>query len=267
MPGRRKRSSGPRPINSLFKPDENFVIICSVSIREELVHSRAVSQNEFGGHRLKMIIIGICGGTSSGKSTLAKTIKEELSCSCVILGQDCYYFDQKAKPMEERAKVNYDSPDIFDHDELYMDVLALKAGRPITKKGYDFPNHCRADSDELIYPPEVLVIEGIHAFYDVRLMSHMDLKIYMRVDTDICLLRRIDRDMKKRGRTLESIAAQYKATVKPMYDEYISKYIDKADFAVMRGGKNTMASEAVTAYIEKKLLQEKEKKARETESK
>ena len=204
-----------------------------------------------------MIIIGICGGTSSGKTTLAKAIKEDLSCSCVILGQDCYYYDQKGKPMEERAKVNYDSPQIFDHDELLADVLALREGRPITTKGYDFPNHCRADSDELIYPPDVLIIEGIHAFFDERLMKLMDLKAYMRVDTDIALLRRIDRDMKKRGRSLESIANQYRATVKPMYDEFISKYIDKADFAIMRGGKNTMAAEAMTAYIEKKLAQQK----------
>ena len=207
-----------------------------------------------------MIIIGICGGTSSGKSTLAKRIKQQLPCSCVILSQDCYYFDQKAKPLEERAKVNYDSPEIFDHDELLRDVNSLREGKSINTKGYDFPNHCRADTEALIDPPDVLIIEGIHVFYDDRLIELMDLKIYMRVDTDICLLRRIDRDMKKRGRSLESIAAQYKATVKPMYDEYISKYIDKADFAVMRGGKNTMAAEAVTAYIEKKLLQAKEKK-------
>ncbi|MBQ1553568.1 MAG: uridine kinase [Clostridia bacterium] len=200
-----------------------------------------------------MIIVGICGGTSSGKSTLANRIKGELSCSCVILNQDCYYFDQAGKPMEERAKVNYDSPEIFDHDELFADVSALLEGKPITKKGYDFPNHCRADSEELIDPPEVLIIEGIHAFYDERLLDIMDLKVYMRVDTDICLLRRIDRDMKKRGRSLESIAMQYRETVKPMYDKYISKYIDRADFAVMRGGKNVMAADAMAAYIEKKL--------------
>lgn len=204
-----------------------------------------------------MIIIGICGGSSSGKSTLAKRIRQGLCCSCVILNQDSYYFDQAGKPLEERAKVNYDSPDIFDHDLLLSDVRALTEGRSITTKGYDFPNHCRADSDALIAPPEVLIIEGIHAFYDDRLLRLMDLKIYMRVDTDICLLRRIDRDMKKRGRSLESIAEQYRSTVKPMYDEFISKYIDKADFAVMRGGKNEKAEEAVTAYIEKKLAQAK----------
>ena len=210
-----------------------------------------------GGRRLKMIIVGICGGTSSGKSTLAKAIRAQLPCTTVILGQDCYYFDQKAKPFEERCKVNYDAPEIFDHDELLADVTALREGRPITTKGYDFPNHCRADSEELIYPPDVLIVEGIHAFYDDRLLALMDLKVYMRVDTDIALLRRIDRDMKKRGRSLESIAAQYRATVKPMYDEYISKYIDKADFAVMRGGKNTMALDAISAYIEKKLREGK----------
>ena len=207
------------------------------------------------GDRIKMIIVGICGGTSSGKSTLAKRIKAGLRARCVILNQDCYYFDQAGKPMEERAKVNYDSPEIFDHDLLFEDVSRLREGQPITTKGYDFPHHCRADSDALIEPPDVLIIEGIHAFYDERLLELMDIKVYMRVDTDICLLRRIDRDMKKRGRSLESIANQYRETVKPMYDKYISKYIDRADFAVMRGGKNLMAEEAITAYIEKKLSQ------------
>ncbi len=204
-----------------------------------------------------MIIIGICGGTSSGKSTLAKRIKAALDsvCSCVILNQDCYYKDQKALPLEERAKVNYDAPDIFDHDELFADVTALNEGRSITTKGYDFPNHCRADSPEPIAPPEVLIIEGIHAFYDQRLMALMDLKLYMRVDPELCLLRRIDRDMKKRGRSLESISKQYKESVKPMYDKYISRYIEDADFAVMKGGKNDAAAAAVSAYIEKKLIE------------
>ena len=204
-----------------------------------------------------MIVIGICGGSGSGKSTLAKAIKENLNCSSVIIGQDCYYRDHSDLPFEERIHINYDEPDVFDHDELLADVKPLASGMPITKKGYDYGNHTRADTDELIDAPDVLIFEGIHAFRDKRLCDMMSLKVYMHVDKDICLLRRIKRDIRARGRSIENIAEQYLSTVKPMYEEYISKYIDEADFAIMRGGKNRMAIDAICAYLTTKLLAEK----------
>ena len=112
----------------------------------------------------------------------------------------------------------------------------------------------RADSDELIQPMDVLILEGIHMFRDKRITDLMSLKVYMHVDIDVCLLRRIKRDIRVRGRSIENIAEQYMATVKPMYEEYISKYIREADFAVMRGGRNRMA---IDANISAKLLAEK----------
>lgn len=202
-----------------------------------------------------MIIVGVCGASGSGKSTLARRIKESLSCSCVIIGQDCYYKSFPQIPFEERCKLNYDEPAIFDFDQLYQDVQCLIDGNAITTKGYDYSKHLRADKpDELIQPPEVLILEGIHMFYDKRLCDLMALKVYLHVDIDICLLRRIKRDIKVRGRNIDSIYAQYIETVKPMYEKYIVNYINDADFAVMRGGKNSMAIDAISAYLTTKLL-------------
>ncbi len=204
-----------------------------------------------------MIIVGICGASGSGKSTLAREISESLTCETVIIGQDCYYRNHAELPFEERVHINYDEPNAFDYDELMLDVTALSEGRGITRKGYDYANHLRADTAALIPPPDVLILEGIHMFRDARLNHAMSLKVYMHVDKDICLLRRIKRDIRARGRSIENIAEQYLATVKPMYEEYISKYINDADFAVMRGGKNRMAIDAISAYVSAKLLAEK----------
>ena len=204
-----------------------------------------------------MIIIGICGASGSGKSTLAKEIKASLDCDTVIIGQDCYYIDQSYKPFEERVTTDYDDPEIFDHDELLADMDAWAEGKPITRKGYDYANHCRADSSELMNPPDVVILEGIHVFHDPRLMERMDLKVYMHVDPDMCLLRRMLRDTQERGREIEGVAAQYCKTVEPWYDEVVSKYIRRADFAVMHGGRNKGAIEAISAYITVALWAEK----------
>lgn len=216
-----------------------------------------------------MIIIGICGASGSGKSTLAEEIRASLDCETVIIGQDCYYIDQSYKPFEERVTTDYDDPGIFDHDELLADMDALASGRPITKKGYDYANHVRADSEELIDPPDVVILEGIHVFYDERLLERMNLKVYMHVDPDMCLLRRMLRDTKKRGRSIESVSEQYQKTVKPWYDNVVSRYIRCADFAVMHGGRNRGAIDAISAYITVALWAERaegRKKERETES-
>lgn len=204
-----------------------------------------------------MIIVGICGASGSGKSTLARRIMDSLTCTCQIIGQDCYYRSYPDLPFEMRAKLNFDEPSIFDFDEMLADVQKLSRGEPITTKGYDYTNHTRADQPDLIQPTEVLILEGIHMFYDKRLCDMMALKVYLHVDVDICLLRRIKRDIKVRGRTIDNIAEQYIETVKPMYEKYIADYINDADFAVMRGGKNRMAIDAISAYLTTKLLAER----------
>ncbi len=204
-----------------------------------------------------MLIVGICGASGSGKSTLAARIRDSLSCSCHVMGQDGYYRSFPELSFAERARTNYDEPSIFDYDEMLRDVQALARGEAITTKAYDYTQHLRADKPDLIDPPDVLILEGIHMFRDRRLCEMMVLKVFLQVDADICLLRRIRRDIKQRGRTIDNIAAQYLETVKPMYEKYISKYIDDADFAVMRGGKNRMAIDAISAYLTTRLLAER----------
>lgn len=204
-----------------------------------------------------MLIVGICGASGSGKSTLAARIRDSLSCSCHVMGRDGYYRSFPELSFAERARTNYDEPSIFDYDEMLRDVQALARGEAITTKAYDYAQHLRADKPDLIAPPDVLILEGIHMFRDRRLCEMMVLKVFLQVDADICLLRRIRRDIKQRGRTIDNIAAQYLETVKPMYEKYISKYIDDADFAVMRGGKNRMAIDAISAYLTTRLLAER----------
>lgn len=210
-----------------------------------------------------MIIVGICGASGSGKSTLAKRIKDSLACSCAIIGQDCYYRSFHHLPFEQRVLLNYDEPNIFNYEEMIADLEQLARGESITRKGYDYVNHLRADTQELIDPPEVLIMEGIHMFHDPRLCAMMSLKVYMHVDVDVCLLRRIKRDIKLRGRTIDNIAMQYIETVKPMYEKYIQAYINDADFAIMRGGKNRMAIDAISAYLTTKVLAERFEKEKE----
>ena len=200
-----------------------------------------------------MIFIGICGASGSGKSTLADSLASALGDRALVLQQDCYYKDHSHLPFEERCHLNYDEPGIFDHDALLADVQALINGQSITCKGYDYANHRRADTDEVILPPDVLILEGIHCFHDQRLLDLMYLKLYMNVDTDICLLRRIERDITERGRSIDSISEQYRTTVRPMFEQYIRNYINLADVIVARGGKNARIVEILTGYVADEL--------------
>ena len=203
-----------------------------------------------------MIFIGICGASGSGKSTLARELTNDVRASVVVLQQDSYYVNHPDMTFEERARLNYDEPGIFDHDALYEDVCSLLAGQPIRKKAYDFALHARCDTDEIIQPADVLILEGIHSFYDKRLLQKMFLKLYVSVDPDICLLRRIQRDILERGRDINSIAEQYTSTVQPMYDKYIRNYVADADVVVMRGGKNARIVEILNGYIRSVLGEE-----------
>ena len=205
-----------------------------------------------------MLFIGICGASGSGKTTLSRELVKALNqANCLEINQDAYYLDHPNLTLEERGKLNYDEPSIFDHDLLLHDFLELDSGKAIQKRAYDFTTHKRNDQQTLLYPPDVLIVEGIHAFYDQRLLDHMYLKLYMNVEADICLLRRFNRDFKERGRTIDSITEQYLATVKPMYDKYIRNYLNQADVIVMRGGKNTRIVEILAGYLRDALYENK----------
>ena len=201
-----------------------------------------------------MLFIGICGASGSGKSTLAEFLQARLGdARCTVLQQDAYYLDHPTLTFEERKLLNYDEPDIFDHDLLLQDIRTLMAGKPITRKHYDYSLHRRADLDELIQPRDVMILEGIHCFHDVRLRDLMYLKLYMNVEPDICLLRRIERDIKERGRDIDGIGMQYLTTVKPMYDKYIRNYVQYADVIVQGGGRNARIVDILAGYVKDEL--------------
>ena len=202
---------------------------------------------------MRLLFIGICGASGSGKSTLAESLRARLGDRCFVLQQDAYYLDHPDLNPDERRLLNYDEPGIFDHDLLLSDITTLMNGQPITRKQYDFTLHRRADSTELIRPRDVLILEGIHCFYDEHLRDQMYLKLYMKVDPDICLLRRIERDIKERGREIDGIARQYITTVRPMYEQYIKGYISHADVIVAGGGKNARIVDILFGYVQSEL--------------
>ena len=201
-----------------------------------------------------MLLIGICGASGSGKSTLAQELKTAIGESCTIINHDSYYLDFPNLSFPERARQNYDQPAIFDHDLFLQDITTLLSGRPITRKAYDFVVHRRADhADEWIEPADVCIVEGIHVFYDPRVCEKMFLKLYMSVEPDICLLRRIERDINERGRSIDNISAQYLTTVKPMYNKYIRNYVELADVIVANGGRNARIVDILAGYVRDSL--------------
>lgn len=200
-----------------------------------------------------MLFIGICGASGSGKTTLAESIRARLGDKCYVLQQDAYYLDHPTLTFEERKLLNYDEPAIFDHAQLLQDIKQLMDGKPITKKQYDYTLHRRADTEELIQPHDIMILEGIHCFHDERLRDLMYMKVYVKVEPDICLLRRIQRDIKERGRDIDGIAMQYLTTVKPMYDRYIKNYIEYADIIVAGGGRNARLADLIVGYVQDAL--------------
>ncbi len=202
-----------------------------------------------------MLFIGICGASGSGKSTLAYALRDRLGEShCTILQQDCYYRDHPTLTFDELCRLNYDEPDSFDHDLLLEDVRQMLRGGGITRKAYDYSIHRRKDKpEEIILPKDVLILEGIHAFHDKRLCELMFLKLYMKVEPDICLLRRIERDILERGRDIRGIETQYLNSVKPMFDRYIRNYVQDADVIVAGGGKNARIVDILAGYLKDRL--------------
>ncbi|MBR5301825.1 MAG: uridine kinase [Clostridia bacterium] len=201
-----------------------------------------------------MLFIGICGASGSGKTTLADELAKMANKSILIINQDAYYYDHPDMSFEDRCLLNYDEPGIFDHDLLLEDIRSLLSGKRVLRKRYDYSNHRRApQQEEYLEPHDVIIVEGIHAFYDERLRKLMDLKLYVRVDSDICLLRRIQRDINERGRAIDNISSQYLSTVKPMFDQFIRNYEQHADVIVAGGGKNAKINEILASYINNDL--------------
>lgn len=204
-----------------------------------------------------MLIIGICGASGSGKSTLAQELCDRLDKRCIYLKQDSYYKDHSNLTFDERTRINYDEPEAFEHSALLSDLIALKAGKPITAKDYDYTQHRRCDSKTLIQPADVVLVEGIHVFYDAAVREILDFKLYIQVDPDVCLLRRVTRDIHERGRDIDGIYRQYLDSVKPMYERHIRNYVDYADIIVAQGGKNAKIIDVLAHYINAGMVTEK----------
>jgi len=206
----------------------------------------------------KNIIIGIAGGTGSGKTTLAERIIEELNEPNVfIIKQDAYYKSYSALSFDERKNINFDHPDAFDTPLLIKHLNNLKNDVPIDMPQYDFATHLRKKETIPISPHKVIMIEGILIFENKELRNLLDIKIFVDTDADVRILRRIKRDIQDRGRTFESVYNQYMDTVRPMHLEFVEPSKKYADIIVPEGGMNRIAIDMIVSKI-KQILQESE---------
>lgn len=184
-----------------------------------------------------IMIIGIAGGTGSGKTTLVKNLIARFGENITVLSHDNYYKAHDDLTYEERSLLNYDHPDAFDTDLMIEHLKLLKQGRSIHCPVYDYTVHNRSSEVTLIVPTRVILVEGILIFENRELCDQMDIKIFVDADADVRLCRRIKRDVKKRGRTIESVIAQYLDTVKPMHEQFVEPSKKNANIVVPEGGK------------------------------
>ena len=201
---------------------------------------------------METIIIGIAGGTGSGKSTFTNRIKKEFQDNVAVLYHDNYYRDQSHLELEERKKTNYDHPDALETDLLIEHLTKLKNGESIECPVYDFTQHTRSDKKVTVEPKKVILVEGILVLADERLRDLFDIKVYVEADADERILRRMIRDVRERGRDMEGVMEQYLTTVKPMHYLYVDPTRSKADI-VINSGKNPVAFKVIKEYINEKL--------------
>lgn len=196
------------------------------------------------------ILIGISGGTGSGKSTVTKEIFKAIKDdSLTIIEQDSYYKDQSHLSFEERVKTNYDHPDAFDNELMKSQLTDLLNGKPIEKPIYDFENHNRKKETITVNPKDIIVLEGILILFEKEIRDLLDIKIFVDTDSDVRVIRRILRDIKDRGRTLDSVILQYMSTVRPAHLQFIEPTKRYADIIIPEGGYNKVAIDIIVAKI------------------
>ena len=198
---------------------------------------------------LNPVIIGIAGGTGSGKSTLAENIRKEFADNISMLSHDYYYKSYSELSFDERKKLNYDHPDAFDTDLLIKHLKALKAGETIDRPVYSFVDQTREKQTVKVVPKKVILLDGILVFENKELRDMMDIKIYVDADADIRFIRRLLRDVKERGRSLDSVVEQYRNTVKPMHEQFVEPSKKYADIIVPGGGHNRVALNMIIEKI------------------
>ncbi|ARU94635.1 uridine kinase [Tatumella citrea] len=200
------------------------------------------------------VIVGIAGASASGKSLIASTLYREIRDQVGdehigVIPEDCYYRDQSHLTMEERIKTNYDHPNAMDHDLLLTHLQAIKAGNAIDLPVYSYSEHTRMKETIKLLPKKVIILEGILLLTDARLRNEMNFSIFVDTPLDICLMRRMKRDVNERGRSMDSVMTQYQKTVRPMFLQFIEPSKQYADIIVPRGGKNRIAIDILKAKI------------------
>ena len=200
------------------------------------------------------VVVGVAGGTGSGKTTVIQRILERVGWDRIAyLPHDAYYKDASHLPPEERARLNFDHPNSLDNELLIQHIRMLVEGRPVDAPIYDFTTHTRSSETRHIEPSPVILVEGILIFADKTLRDMMDIKIYVETDPDIRFIRRLQRDIRERGRTVESVIEQYQRTVRPMHLQFVEPSKRYADIIIPEGGYNEVAMEMVIGRIERLL--------------
>ena len=204
----------------------------------------------------EIMVIGIAGGTGSGKTTITRRLVERFGGDVSVIHHDNYYKAHHDMPYEERALLNYDHPDAFDTDMLIEHLKLLKQGQAIRCPVYDYSIHDRTEETILIEPTRVIILEGILIYENQELCDQMDIKIFVDADADVRILRRIERDVRDRGRSLESVINQYLSTVKPMHEQFVEPSKRRADVIVPEGGHNLVALDMVIQRVRAHLEME-----------
>ena len=200
-----------------------------------------------------ILVIGIAGGTGSGKTTLMNNLIQRFGDVVTVLSHDNYYKRRDELTYEERSRINYDEPDALETDLMAYHLDQLRHGQAIDCPVYDFTQHNRSNDTIRIVPKKVIIVEGILIFENEALRNLMDIRIFVDTDADVRLCRRIKRDVNKRGRTLESVLQQYQETVKPMHEKYVEPSKKYANLVVLEGGKNFVALDMIIGRIQRHL--------------
>ncbi|WP_312614502.1 uridine kinase [Oscillibacter sp.] len=199
---------------------------------------------------MDIILIGVAGGTGSGKTTLTRRLKEHFGEDVTVVGHDSYYKLQEGVSLEERTQQNYDHPSAFDTDLLIEHLRALKRGESVACPVYSFTDFNRTDRTVTVFPAKVIIVEGVLIFQNPILRDMFDIKIFVETDADERILRRALRDVEDRGRSLQSVVKQYLTTVKPMHEQYVEPSRKYADIIVLGGGRNLVALEMMIQRIQ-----------------
>ena len=200
----------------------------------------------------KICVVGVAGGSASGKTTIVNKIREYFGSDIVVISHDSYYKAHTDMPFSERCKLNYDHPESFETTKMAEDVRQLMEGNSIEMPIYDYTIHNRSDETVLIEPRKVIIVEGILILENKELRDLMDVKVYVDTDADERLMRRIKRDMQERARSIDSILEQYSETVKPMHEEFVEPSKKYADVIIPRGGENQAGINMLQEYLKRK---------------